>query len=233
VRNVVPAPWCVFARRPPPGSADCLPIAEPPRRHIGERMPEDTAVTKSSWSGRSLDAMVGITLLAATALFTYRLVVPPPGPLVPPPPLAAGSLLPDVAVRDLDNLNLPVRTLRAVLSEGGSTCRVLVFFSSTCPACHSLAPYWRDSTTVKLANGRATVSWIAGDPADTAGSAFLSKFQLGSGYQLSVPGERRKLGIIAWPTAYLVSRSGIFLQELPLFPSEIAMVGNSSCPDGE
>ena len=35
----------------------------------------------------------------------------------------------------------------------------------------------------------------------------------------SPPGDRLNFGIIAWPTVYLVTPAGTFLQELPLFPT--------------
>ena len=110
-------------------------------------------------------------------------------------------------------------SLRDVVTR---SCSVLVFFNSASAQAHRMATDWREVSELRQGiAGAIPVFWVA-DERDTGAGEFIAKFDLARPwftYATSV--DRKRIGVIASPTLYLVARGGIFLESVDQRPDKV------------
>ena len=128
-----------------------------------------------------------------------------------------GDTLPDATLTEGPS-ELPL-TLSSVVRE---RCATIVFFQSTCAACHKIAPLWKGLESLMMGGDTLPVYWVSVGEVDSSGVAFRSQYQLPSrDLRMSAAEARNALGVTWWPTVYIVGPGGVLVRKPEALPNDI------------
>jgi hypothetical protein len=84
-------------------------------------------------------------------------------------------------------------------------CTFLVFFHSNCPGCRALAGDWNGLSGLSNESSVIPIDWVSFGP-DMGAPEFIEEFDLpSSGYYVEDLNDLTRLGVVRWPSLFLVS----------------------------
>jgi len=127
-------------------------------------------------------------------------------------PLVFDDTLPQVTLYAVQGRSwLPFGWSKTQLTSMFPRCGLLVFFSSSCPACERAAPAWEGRDSLEVAGARIPVLWI-GRRDDREASSWTKRHGFNNSYLV-----RRdawwQLGIEYVPQMYIVDHDGTFIAD--------------------
>lgn len=127
-------------------------------------------------------------------------------------PLVFGDTLPDITLYAVGGSRwVPFSRPKTQLTSLFSRCGLLVFFSSSCPACERAAPSWEGRDSLEVADARVPVFWIGrGD--DREASSWVERHGFKNSYEVR-PDAWRELGVEFVPQMYIVDNDGAFIAD--------------------
>jgi hypothetical protein len=116
-----------------------------------------------------------------------------------------------------------------ITALANESCAVLVFFSSFSDHARRVAQLWSGVTHFAVDSFRMPVHWIA-DERDTGAAGFIAEHDLPQEwFTYATLEDRRRLGVNASPTLYLVAQGGKFARSLPQDPLEVSAIRDEYC----
>lgn len=104
----------------------------------------------------------------------------------------------------------------------GPTCTIVIFFQSTCAGCRAVAHEWRGRSFFESGAESIPVVWMGVAPTDSGANDFINGNELRDDYYLPQSAQEIvDLGVVRWPSVYVVGPGPILVRKPGLLPSDL------------